>query len=643
MKIYQLVLGLFLVLNFESHAQIQDREVLFTIDEKPYYVDEFIRVYKKGLQFEKNTSKKELDSYLDLFITYKLKVEKAKQLGLQNKGDYYYELNVNRQELFQNYLYDIPVVKKLVQEAYDRLQKQINSAHILVSVDIYANPEDTLKAYRKIEAIRDKSLKGENFTDLAHHYSDDLATKEQGGNLGYHTVFGIEYPLENVMYHTDKGSISKPVRTKYGYHIIKVEDIRPNLGAVTVAHIMISNGKHSLGEAKKKIDSIYQEINKGVDFFYLASILSEDAGPTFRKGVLKPFSLGQLKSETFENVAFSIQKLNDISKPFETEFGWHIVKLLDKSPVKSFPEMHEELQMEVGKDIYRVGIIEDFFANEMRKKYVVKKSQKAYNHLVKVLTGEDFRDKKRMDFLRMNTPVLFYIDKDVVRTGDFIDFIRKDVRINEFKKNKKINQRFIDLLYQKFENKKLSEYYSHSLEKENVEFGMALEEYSDKLLVFNLMNKEIFEYLTNSENIEEYYSKNKQKYEWQNDRFGGTVVYTNSENAAKKIKKQLKKNQPISTSEATIENGIFDITQFTSPKNNNKEGSLKVIQKDTGYYVVKINKILPAGPKSSKEYIGQLKVDFQNHLEENWVKQLKQEFKVHLNSTALEHVKKQIQ
>ena len=279
----------------------------------------------------KDESQKDLNQYLELFIGYKLKVNKAYKLGLQNSAKYQAELKSYRNQLAKNYFNDTKITEALIEEAYNRLQKEVRASHILILVDENATPEDTLKAYKKIEDIAKRANNGEDFATLAEQFSEDPSAKENKGDLGYFTAFRMVYGFENAAYNTAKGKVSKITRTRFGYHIVKVNDIRPNRGEVTVAHIMILKAKPEdadQGKPEKTINEIYQKIQQGEKFEDLAKQFSEDKSSSPKGGLLSKFGSGQLSSEEFEEVAFSLAKPNDISKPFQSEFGWHIVKLI---------------------------------------------------------------------------------------------------------------------------------------------------------------------------------------------------------------------------------------------------------------------------------------------------------------------------
>src|SRR5690606_32957856 len=178
MKLKQLLFGFLFFSALNANAQKETKEVLFTIDDKPYYTDEFSRVYKKNLDLVKDDSQKDLDQYLELYIGYKLKVNRAYKLGLQDNSAYKTELNSYRTQLAKNYFNDTKITQELVEEGYNRLQKEVKAAHILILVDENATAEDTLKAYKKIQDIKNRVEKGESFEDLAFQLSEDPSAKE---------------------------------------------------------------------------------------------------------------------------------------------------------------------------------------------------------------------------------------------------------------------------------------------------------------------------------------------------------------------------------------------------------------------------------------------------------------------------------
>lgn len=650
----QLLFGLLLSLNLVGYAQNIKKEVLFTIDQKPYYTDEFARVYNKNLDLVKDESQKDLTQYLELFIGYKLKINKANKLGLQNGANYQTELKSYRTQLSKNYLTDSKVTKELVEEGYARSLKEIKASHILITVEENASPEDTLKAYNKIAAVRLRAVNGEDFGKLAQENSQDPSAKENKGDLGFFSSFRMVYAFESAAFNTPKGKISNPFRTRFGYHIIKVEDIRDNRGEVQVAHIMILNPKAEetdKDKSKNTINEIYKKIQQGESFEDLAKQFSEDKSSSSKGGQLSRFGSGQLSSEEFENVAFSLTKDKPMSEPFQSKFGWHIVKLIDKFPVKSLEEMTAELESKVAKDD-RSRLVTNSLNEKLRKKYTVKRNDKLYASLAKTVTKDFYENKWELPAdTKAYDAKLFSINETSVSGTDFLKYIKAQEKAGS---GIRPANKMVDFMYQKFVDDQLNTYYNDHLESEFPEFAAVMEEYRDGLLLFDLMEKEIWERSkTDTIGLKNFYETRKTNYTWKN-RLDVIIASSTDEKEVKAAQKMLKKNStPDQIKEKLNLNdkvkimtnvGTFEEGNDALPKNLKFQTGVSDITKDGEYYfVTKVNKIIPAGVKTLEECKGKCINDYQQYLEQRWVDDLKTEFTVKTNKDVFERVKKELQ
>ncbi|HRF82329.1 MAG TPA: peptidylprolyl isomerase, partial [Flavobacteriales bacterium] len=243
-------------------AQTQSNDpVIMTVDGKPVSRSEFEAIYKKNNK-EAPVTKEALDEYLDLFINYKLKVREAEALGMDTIGKFKSELDGYRKQLARPYLIDRELNDALMKEAYARMQEEVRAAHILVQVDAEASPEDTMIAWKRINALRDRVLKGEDFASVAKGPggSDDPSAAKNGGDLGWFSALQMVYPFESAAYKTQVGEVSKPVRTRFGYHIIKVADRRTARGQVKVAHIMMRSTDQDAPEKQAATEERIREV-----------------------------------------------------------------------------------------------------------------------------------------------------------------------------------------------------------------------------------------------------------------------------------------------------------------------------------------------------------------------------------------------
>ncbi|MFY7739912.1 MAG: peptidylprolyl isomerase [Flavobacterium sp.] len=652
MKLKQMFLGLTMCLAFISNAQNKSKEVLFTINDKPYYTDEFVRVYNKNLDLVKDESQKDLNQYLDLYVGYKLKVNKANKLGLQDGQQYLSELKTYRTQLSKNYTTDSKVTKELVDEGYKRLQKEVNASHILILVDENASPADTLATYNKTKAIRERIMKGEDFGTVAAEVSQDPSAKENRGNLGYFTSFRMVYAFENGAYNTPVGTVSNPVRTRFGYHLIKINDVRENRGEVAVAHIMILKQKDNeeVTTAKTTIEDIYKKLLQGEKFEELAKQFSEDKSSASKGGVLNRFGSGQLSSEEFENKAFSLTKENPVSEPFETQFGWHIVKLIEKFPIKSYEDSRIELENKIGKDD-RSRLITNSLTEKLRKKYPVKRDAKLYSSIVKLVTNDFYEAKWTLPAdAKKYSATLFNVGTRNLSGTTFLDYIysqqKSGIAIKPIEK-------LVEKLFENFADEHRNQYNNENLENEFPEFASVMEEYRDGLLLFDLMDKEIWQRSkTDSVGLKAFYDTQKNKYQWK-ARVTSEIYSSRDKETMNKVLAMLKKGKTpkdvkdkFNTEEVLnvmLYEGTYEEGDSALPQGTKMElGLSEITNKGEYYFITKVNKVLPAGAKSLEECKGKLVNDYQQYLEQNWVDELKKEFTVNVNQDVFETVKKQI-
>lgn len=493
MKNYLLLSLLFFSVAFV--AQKKD-VVLMTIDGKEIMISEFKKVYEKNLDAIDNEEAKDLEKNLDLFINYKLKVNEAYAIQLDTLSSYIKEMKMYRNQLAAPYLQDSLAVNRLIKDAYYRTKNEIKAKHILIRTPKIPTPKDTLKAYTKILNIRNRILKGEDFEKVAEEVSEDPSARTDQksgrignkGNLGYFSAFKMVYPFEDAAYTTNIGEISMPFRTRFGYHILKVDSIRPSKGEVEVAHILIQD-LSSKGE--ELITTIYSRLENDEQFKMLARKYSEDTGSKSKGGKLRRFGAGFMVSP-FDEVAFSLTKEGSYSKPFKTRFGWHIVQLIKKYPVGSFNELKPQIESKIRAN-ERLQLSEKAVVKKLMKMYSITEYDNAKNIFIKPNIRTMAKDSLKLTLLKINEKELKQID--------FINFIQR-----------KNNTSIFDL-FKVFKEQEILKYYKDNLEKTEPEFASILKEYEDGLLLFELMQRKIWDKATKDTlGLQKFHKKNLQKY-----------------------------------------------------------------------------------------------------------------------------------
>ena len=347
-----LIALVFMMMPSLIFAQSYAKKTLITIGGKEISAQEFINTYEKNNVKTDVLDKKNVEEYLDLYIDFKLKVTEAEDLKMDTMPSFVKELKNYRDQLAKPYFSNDDITEELVKEAYERMQYDVNAAHILIKCDAKALPADTLAAYNKAMSIRERILKGEDFSVVAVEMSDDPSARDMEeipgvrraytgnrGELGYFTAFDMVYPFETGVYTTEVGEVSMPVRSDFGYHIIKVNSKTPALGLVRAAHIFLAADPNDPTKTdsllKSKAYNIYNEIaDDNSNWSELVVRYSEDNGTRSNNGVLSTFRVNQIVPEFI--TAVKNLKQNEISEPIKTSFGYHIIRLVGTTPPSDF-------------------------------------------------------------------------------------------------------------------------------------------------------------------------------------------------------------------------------------------------------------------------------------------------------------------
>jgi len=641
MKIFYSIFLLFILGKIS--AQQAEQGVLFTIDGDPVKSSEFIRVYNKNLDLVQDESQKDVDAYLDLFVNYKLKVKEARRLGLDEKKSYLREFGNYQKQLTKSYMTDNEVTDKLVREAYDRSIQDIKASHVLVRIE--QSETDTTEVYNKILELRNRVLdEGYEAVQKDVHNGQTIFAE----HLGWFSAFKMVYPFETVAYNTRVGEVSQPFRTRFGYHFLKVWDKRQSLGQVTVAHIMLANKQNDTTlDIKQRINQIYSKIQQGEKFESLAKQFSEDKSSASKGGVLNAFSGGQLSSQKFEDVAFSLKSKGDISKPFQTDYGWHIVKLIDKKGVEPFEVVENQLINKVRRDS-RSKLIQSAMTDKLKKQYGVKDNDKALAYFETLITDDYFKRSWSVPASLDSTKVLVKIKDSTINYQDFAKHLYSKQR-NYFNRNTAPST-VVKNEYAVFLENALTTYKEQHLKEESKEFAHILNEYRDGLLLFDLMEQEVWNKASrDSVGLAEFYDNNKAKYQWKK-RVKGTLFSGSSKKDVLKVRKLLKR----ADSADVVINKLSDLklidiipTKGTFGSGNRmipetlelKQGISKVFKHNDSFHVLQIETVLAAGQKTLQEARGQVVSDYQAQLEEQWISSLQERYEVKINQDVLSEIK----
>ena len=635
-----------LALSASSFAQSTD-PVLMTINNKPVLKSEFEYIYNKN-NSNNSLDKKTLDEYVDLFVNFKLKVEEAKSQGIDTTKSFINELAGYRSQLTKPYLTDSKVDDALLHEAYERSKEDIDVSHILIRIPQNATPADTLKAFDEINDIW-KRVQKEDFAKVARSVSQDQSAEQNSGHIGWISAFRTVYPFETMAYNTPEGSISKPVRTAFGYHILKINARRATLGEILVSHIMIFTSKGDEAQNKKAkatIDSIYQRVVAGDDFGTLAKNLSQDKGSSVKNGELPWFGTGRMVPE-FETAAFALKNVGDVSQPIKSDYGWHIIKLMDKKGLAAYDELKADLERKVKHD-ERANRGQHAFLTKSRVENNYQENKANIEEFSKLLTKRTLTDSTFLAQIATLDKPLFSFDGKKYTQADFAKYLRKNNTTEKSIPSEIINEKL-----DAFVDSELLSYEDSQLENKYTDFRFLMQEYHDGILLFEVSNREVWEKASkDTPGLAKYFNEHKADYTWEKPHYKGHVILC-KDIATMQAAKSIVKKSDIDSIDKYLRSRLNDSIQYVKvEKGLYVQGDNKVVDelvfkskekyvptKEYPYFFV-TGKMLKNKPEDYSDVRGLVTADYQEFLEREWIKALRAKYPVNVDQNVLKTVKK---
>lgn len=637
-----------------SHVTLtlaQDQgETLLTIGGKPVQKDELVYLISKGKGGDSpatGLSREEFEENFELFVTYKLKVREAESLGLDQSEEFKNEFASFKETLISPYLIKNSLEEGELRKTYSRMQEIVRASHILFQFPPNASNEDSLIVLKMALKVKNEIENGGDINALAVQYSDDPSAKTNRGDLGYFTSLQMVQPFEDAAFGLQIGKVSDPVLTNYGYHIIQVKDRIPNPGQVRVSHILVRFDPQMATQeenARRKISDIYSEIQKESTVWEdIVKTFSEDPGTKENGGLLPWFGIGAMIPE-FEMAAFSLSEIGEISPPLKTQYGYHILRLEGKKQLEPFEELEESIRSRILRDS-RSGMIQSQVVAVQKARYGFKENEQnlsklslAINEVAKADVGSILESSGNLDTELFNLQGKKYLASDLWK------FMQEDEFIPRGKGGT------FNVWYERFVSEVLAKTEEEDLEANNKEYKMLLKEYRDGILLFSLMNQEVWQKgISDSLGQVEFYRKNISNYQWKNrvDAYVVRVIDQTKIELARKalqnsgfnpsviqnFESNFKSNAPLAF---TTESGTFEYQDHPVLSKANVDLAYQELVVDGNTYLVNLGQKTPSGPRKFEESRGLVIRDYQEYLENSLTQKLKGKYPIQVNNTVKE-------
>lgn len=637
-------------------AQTGD-QVLFSVSGDPVTVSEFDYIYSKTNGKNADYSRESLEEYLDLYIKFKLKVQKAHDLKLDTIPVLKEELAGYRRQLADAYLLDRTVTDKLVEEAYARIQQDVDISHILVNVPADASPEDTLAAYKKIMTAKRQISSGSSFETIAESVSDDQSAKRNGGHIGFVTALfpkGL-YQLETAAYEAPLNQLLGPIRSDAGYHLLKVHEKRPARGEMEAAHILLRSTEANETQVKARMDSLQRLLNQGVDFHQLAQEYSEDRQTANNGGNIGFFGINRYEP-AFEDAAFAIEEDGGVSPVVKSKIGYHLIKRISRKTIQPFEIEKGRLEARISQDP-RFAIAKQAMLSRIKRENNFKENQAVLARFAE-MQNDTFLTFRWKAPKSPSMETLFSLDDYKVGLGDFTEWLarasRKRLRMGGGSGDVSAS---VYSLYNDFVDEKLMEFEETQLEIRYPEFKSLMREYREGILLFEATKMLVWDKAgQDTLGLRDFHETVRGKYRW-GDRARTSVyeVHNRNQDMLGEIRSYVADHTPeeVLAKFNTPENDVVKVEEFFYEKNRNVPPPMISAKWEAGTLsaneptrvnttkIYKFEEILPPATKSLSEARGYVVADYQDYLEKEWVKELEKEYRVKVNRKVFESLIKE--
>ncbi|MFH0991319.1 MAG: peptidylprolyl isomerase [bacterium] len=478
-------------------------------------LNEFEDSYAKsngGWEQASKSSLEDREKYLDLLLKFRLKVKEARAQGLDKDSLLQSEIKAYRASVASSYIIEKDMVQPKIKAIYDRKKEEIRASHILLRVPTDAAAKDTVEPYEKAMKII-AQIATEPFDSLAVRYSEDESVTSNKGDLGFFSIGKLVPEFEDACYAMNAGEITRvPVRTQFGYHIIKITNRRPARGMVRISHILRRFSENLLDSltVKDSIITIYGKLTHGMPFDSAAMLYSQDDGSSTRGGDIGSYELTQIPPQ-FSDLFYSM-KVGAMTEPIRQPYGYHIFKLTEVKDVASFQESEKDIRTQYQSRSFNTDFQQ--YVAQMKKKFRLSvDSSVAQTVSTSFDSAATASDSLWADALtpELRKKTIFSYAQKIFTVNDFISFISST---DEFKQTKLIPDNVRTILSRIMEVKTLEEQTLQSTAYV-AGFENLMSEYEEGILMYRIEQEAVWlKTSVNDSTLHAFYEKNKEQFRW---------------------------------------------------------------------------------------------------------------------------------
>lgn len=657
MNIFRHIFFLFLyIISYSVFAQSNDPVLVRINGDIEITKSELEYAYKKDASYSKNDNKN-LENFLRSYINFKLSVEEAKQQGLDKQKDFASEYSNYVEQLEKPYLIDSISPESLAKDIYNRLKENIKISHIFLGFSgKNILPKDTVEIYNKAVNIR-KSINnkpGDSFEDFVTKYSEDSISKNSSspGYIGWKTAFSMRYPVEKIMYNLPLNTISDPIRTTKGYHIIKVQDKRLDPGQFNIAQIVVVYPR--LDPTPQEKDSvqnlamdIYNKLLEGENFNELCYQYSADEQTYMKGGNLGWFGVNRPIPDDFEKTLFGMNTPGEITAPIEAYYGYHIFKLIAKTPLLPWEAMKDNL-IDAIKNSDRNEVLTMKEIKLLAVEYPYNTVEETYTELEKVANKYTLSDTTYFNTIfPIFDNTLLKINNHSYTVRDFIHYIEKnpssDYSLSTDVLQYKFNEFILDRL---IEEKRLD------LPNKYPDFRYLSQEFYEGILFFNIMNENVWQKAqTDRQALEKLFKMDFEKYKWDSPKYKGLVIHARNKDIISRVNAIIKENKDNDNLQ-TVLNNTFNNDSIRNvivekglwAKGDNPYVDRLFYKTDTPNRIIDFPEVMIEGrlinePENVNDVTGTVTSDYQSILEKQWYDALRKKYKVEIDDNIFDIIK----